>query len=273
MYLHRLVTSKPSTVRGLLFLAAFLFLPLGLSAQTVDDIITKYIAARGGLAKIRAIQTERVVGTIVFTPTVQGPLLVERERPLKMHMEVSLGDQTFIRVYDGKSAGWVYNPFAPNPAVEPMSASDLSTILDEADFEGPFINYQSKGNQVEYVGKVMVEGKPAFKLKLTKKTGEVMNFYFDANTYLLIRLQGTRKVDDKEVATDTFYRNYREVNDLWYPFLVESVIPSTGESQKIIADKIEVNVAISESRFRKPEAPVAASDKPAAPAAGPSKPK
>ena len=275
MYRHRLFASKPSTLRGLIFFAALLFIPLGLSAQTADDIITKYIAARGGLANIRAIQTERLVGTMVFTPTVQGPLLLERERPLKMHMEFSLGDQTFFRVYDGKSAGWVYNPFTPNPAVEPMSASELNSILDDADFEGPFINYQSKGNQVEFAGKVMVEGKPAFKLKLTKKTGEVTLFYFDASTYLLIRLQGTRKVDDKEVATDTFYRNYREVNDLWFPFLVESVTPSTGESQKIIADKIEVNVAISEAHFRKPEVPAAAADTPAsaAPAADPPKPK
>ena len=249
----------------LLLLAALFFLPIGLSAQTAEDIITKYIEARGGLAKIRSIQSERVSGTIVFSPTVQGPFVVERERPLKMHMEVTLGDQTFIRVYDGKSAGWVYNPFAANPAVQPMTETDLRNILEEADFEGPFIDHKAKGNTVEFSGKAIVESKPAYKLKVTNKNGDVTYFLFDAATYFLIRFEGTRKIDDKDVLSQTSFRNYREVNDLQYPFLVESYTPSTGESQKIIADKIEVNISISESRFRKPVVAAPPAEKPADP--------
>src|SRR3974390_1473817 len=187
MLRHRPVSSGIVPVRRLLLLAALLFFPIDLSAQTTEDIITKYIEARGGLAKIRSIQSERVTGTIVFSPTVQGPFVVERERPLKMHMEVSLGDQTLIRVYDGKSAGWVYNPFTPNPAVEPMTETNLRNILDEADFEGPFIDYKAKGNTVEFAGKATVESKPAYKLKVTNKNGAVTYFFFDAATYFLIR--------------------------------------------------------------------------------------
>ena len=143
------------TARRLLLLATLSFLPIAASAQTVDDILEKYIAARGGLAKIKAIQSERVTGTMVFSPEVQGPFVVERERPLKLHMEVTVGRDTVIRVYDGKSAGWVYNPFASNPAtVRPMTENDLRSIQEEADFEGPFINYKAKGNQLEYVEKL-----------------------------------------------------------------------------------------------------------------------
>lgn len=252
-------------MRRLLLLSAFLFLPISLSAQTAEDVIAKYVEARGGLAKIRSIQSERVSGTIVFSPTVQGPFVVERERPLKMHMEITLGDQTFIRVYDGKSAGWVYNPFTANPAVEPMNANDLRSILDEADFEGPFIDYKAKGNTVEFAGKTTLEGKPAYKLKVINKNGDVTYFFFDAATYFLIRFDGTRKIDDKDVLSQTSFRNYREVNDLQYPFLVESYTPSTGESQKIIADKIEVNISISESRFRRPVIAAPPAEKPADP--------
>lgn len=257
--------------RRLLLLVGVLVMPLGAFGQTADDIIAKYIEARGGLAKIRSIQTERVTGTIVFTPTVQGPFVVERERPLKMRMQLTLGEQTLIRVYDGKAAGWIYNPFASNPAVEPMNEADLHNILEEADFEGPFINYQSKGNQVEYAGKTTVEGKSAYKLKLTNKNGDVTYFSFDASSYMMLRFEGTRKSGDKDVASQTFFRNFREVDGLTYPFLVESFTPATGESQKILADKIEVNVSISESRFRKPEVPANAPAS-ARPQADPSKP-
>ena len=51
-------------MRKLLLLAALSFLPCALSAQTADDIIARYFAARGGLAKIKAVQSERVSGTI-----------------------------------------------------------------------------------------------------------------------------------------------------------------------------------------------------------------
>jgi outer membrane lipoprotein-sorting protein len=247
-------------MRRVFLLVALLCLPALASAQTVDDIVSKYIEARGGLAKIKAVQSERVKGTIIFAPTVQGPFLVERERPNKMHMEVSLGGQTLIRVYDGKSAGWTYDPFSQNPGVQPMGENDLRNILEEADFEGPFIDSKAKGNTLEYAGKTSVEGKPAYKIKMTNKNGDVSYFSFDAATYMLVRWQGTRKSGDKEVPSESIFRNFTEVDGLLYPFLIESSTPDTGQSQRILADKIEVNINISESHFGRPVAPPSADD-------------
>jgi outer membrane lipoprotein-sorting protein len=256
-------------MRKLLLLTASFFVPLCASAQTVDEIISKYVEARGGFAKIKSIVSERVAGTIVFAPGVEGPFVVERARPLKMHMEITVGGLTMIRTCDGKSSGWIYNPMSNNPGVEPMTAEDLRNILEEADFEGPFINYQAKGNKLEYAGKTTVEGKPAYKIKLTDKNGEVSYFSFDSSTYLILRFQGTRKMGDKVVPTESFFRDFREVDDLQYAFLVESVTPETGDTQRIFMDKIEINVTIKESHFEKPALPAAA-DPPPAPATAPS---
>ena len=265
-------------MRRVLLLVALLGLPAIGSAQTVDDIVSKYIEARGGLAKIKSVQSERVKGTIIFAPTVQGPFLVERERPNKMHMEVSLGGQTLIRVYDGKSAGWTYDPFSQNPGVQPMTETDLRNILDEADFEGPFIDSKAKGNTLEYAGKTTVEGKPAYKIKLTDKNGDVSYFSFDATTFMLVRWQGTRKSQGQDVPSESIFRNFSEVDGLLYPFLIESTTPATGQSQRILADKIEVNVNISESHFTRPNPPPPPDDSttpatPPAPAAPATPPK
>jgi outer membrane lipoprotein-sorting protein len=256
-------------MRRLLLLFIFLLTPMFAFAQTADDIIAKYVEARGGLAKIKSIQSERMRGTLMFAPGIEGPFLVERERPYKMRMEVSFRDQTLIRVYDGKSSGWIYNPFAANASVEAMSENDLRNILDEADFEGPFIDYKAKGNQLEYAGKTDVEGKPAYKIKLTNKGGDVSYFSFDASTFFLVRWQGNRKTGDKEVPWESYFRDFREIDGLQYPFLVESSAPGTDQVQKIMADKIEVNVTISESRFKKPIIPVEAPAAPSAPATPP----
>jgi hypothetical protein len=240
----------------------WLFLVLALApglavAQTADEVILKYIAARGGLSKIRAIRSERVVGSISFGPGTDGPLLVERERPLKMYLQLSVNGQTLIRSYDGKSSGWIYNPFVPSPSVQPMTENDLKNIFDEADFEGPFVDYKEKGNKIEYLGKVDVEGNPAQKLKLTNKNGEVSYYLFDVASNLPVKWEGTRKVGEKDVPWESYFRDFRDVSGFKYPFVIESDAPGTEQTQKIVSDKIEVNVPMDETHFGKPKQPAA----------------
>jgi outer membrane lipoprotein-sorting protein len=253
--------------RELLVLAALVFPVWSLSAQTADDVVSSYINARGGLDKIKSVKTERVTGTITGGGT-GGPFLVERKRPMKLHMEIELAGQTLIRTYDGKSAGWVYNPFKRNPTVEAMTEDDLKNILDEADFDGPFIEYKEKGNKIEFVDKEEVLNTPAYKLKLTNKNGDASFFYFDSSTALLLKWEGTRKIEGKDVPWESFFHDFREVNGLKYPFLIESDAPGTEQSQKITAEKIEVNIPIDDSLFGKPNPPAA----PAAPNASPAAP-
>ncbi len=242
-------------MRKLFLLAAFTLLAASLSAQTVDEIVSHYVEARGGLDKIKAIKSERVTGTISFGPDADGPFFVERERPLKMHMEITLNGQTLIRTYDGKSAGWVYNPFTPNPSVQPMTEADLRGIFDEADFDGPFVDYKEKGNQLEFVGKEEVLGQSAYKLKVANKLGDVSFFYFDASTSLLLKWEGVRKIEDKNVPWESFFHDYREVAGLKYPFLIESDAPGTNQTQRITAEKIEVNIPIEDAHFAEPKPP------------------
>jgi outer membrane lipoprotein-sorting protein len=233
-------------------LFALFILPLPGSAQTADEIVSKAIAARGGIAKIKAVHSQRISGTINFGPGAEGPFLVELKRPGKMHIEVTIQGQTLIRTYDGKSTGWIINPFSPTKGVEPMSAEDISNIADESDFDGPLVDYKEKGNRIEFAGKEDIEGQPAYRLKLTSKKGETRSYLFDAASFHLVRWEGTRKVGDKDVPWESLFRDYRDVDGLQFAFEIDSDAPGTEQSQKIIADKIEVDPQIDEARFGKP---------------------
>ena len=265
--LYHFPMSRKLFVFAALFLAA-----LPLPAQSIEDIISNYVAARGGLDKIKAVKTERVTGTISFGAETDGPFILERKRPLKLHMELTLAGQTVIRVYNGKDAGWIFNPFLPNPSVQPMSENELQNIFDEADFDGPFVDYKEKGNKIEFVDKQEMLGHPAYKVRLTNKEGDVSYFYFDATTSLLLKWEGTRKISDKDVPWESFFHDFRDINGLKYPFLIESDAPGTDQTQRIIAEKIEVNIPLEDSRFEKPNPP-APPPSPAAPPAGASRPK
>lgn len=250
----------------ILILLAIFSLASVAKAQTADEIVSKVLAARGGLAKIKAVHSQRITGTINFGPGAEGPFVVELERPGKMHIEVSIQGQTLVRSYDGKSSGWIINPFAENKGVQPMTAEDLANISDESDFDGPLVDYKEKGNQIEFAGKEDLDGKPAYRLKLTSKKGEKRSYLFDAATYRLLRWEGARKVGDKEVPWQSLFSDYREVNGLQFAFEIDSDAPGTEQAQKIIAEKIEIDPQIDESRFGKPTAP------PPPPAATPAEP-
>ncbi len=53
-------------MRKLAFFLCSLLLALPAAAQSVDDILSKYLAVRGGVDKIKAVHAECVTGTISF---------------------------------------------------------------------------------------------------------------------------------------------------------------------------------------------------------------
>jgi hypothetical protein len=239
-------------------------MPMVASAQTADEIVAKVIAARGGLAKIRAVRSERVSGQITFGE-VSGPFVVELERPLKMHMQFTIQNMTMVRVYDGKSAGWTNNPFAGKMNPDAMSEEELKNISEESDFDGPLVDAKAKGNQVELVGKDKFKDKDVWRVKLTTKSGDVRFYLFDAESFLLLKWEGKRKAEGQEVPVESYFSDYREVGGLKFYFAIDSGRSAEDLNQKIRIEKIELNPQINEAEFGKPATPAS----PAAPGTPP----
>ncbi len=252
---------------GFLSITLLLFLSPAAPAQTVDEIVQKVLDARGGIEKIRAVQSERISGHVSFSQGIEGTFVVELKRPLKMHVEISVDGQTIIRVYDGKSSGWMINPFTGTKDVQPLPPEELRTITDESDFDGPLVDYKAKGSQIELVGKEKLDDKPVYRLKLTNKNGDVRFYFFDASSFLLLKWDGVRKNGDQELPWESFFSDYHEVQGLQYPFRIDQGSPGTDIKQTLKAEKIEINPRIDDSRFGKPvaeNAPAAVSPSPPA---------
>jgi outer membrane lipoprotein-sorting protein len=236
--------------------ALLLTLPVAAAAQTTEDILAKVYAARGGLEKIRAIRAQRVSGRISFGEDADGPFVVELKRPLKMHMELTVQDRTMVRVYDGKSHGWANNPFADKPDPEAMNEGELQNISEESDFDGPLVDYKSKGNEVELVGKdkEKVDGKEVWRLKLTTPSGEVRYYLFDSESFLLLKWEGKRKFNGQEFPVESYFHDYRDVDGVKFAFEIDSGTSASDIKQRIAIDKIELNPKLEESRFAQPPA-------------------
>ena len=257
----------------ILSVTLLLFLPLTAAAQTADEIVKKALEARGGVDKLKAVQTERVTGRITFSRDVEGTFVLELKRALKMHVEISIEGQRIIRVYDGKSSGWMINPFAESKDVQPLSSEDLKNISDESDFDGPLMDYKPKGNQIELAGKGNLDDKPIYRLKVTNKNGDIRIYFFDASSFLLLKWEGIRKTGGQDLPWESFFSDFHEVQGLKYPFRIDQGSPGTDIKQTLTAEKFEIDPQIDDSRFTKPSLPDAfAAPAPTAPPAPASPP-
>ncbi len=230
-----------------------LFFSFGLRAQTVDEIVAKALAARGGVPAIRAIHTQRLTGHISFAQAPAGPFLVKIKRPGKMREEIGFGQKTLVQTTDGAS-GWKL--MITNGTGDPvaLTAGEVRNMAGGADIDGPLLNYAKKGNKVELIGKEKVGNKDAYRLKVTDKTGDVRYDYIDANSFLEIKWEGQVENAGEKNTFASYFSDYRKVNGVMFAFAIASGTADHPDAQKIVFDKVEVNVPLEDSLFAKPAA-------------------
>jgi outer membrane lipoprotein-sorting protein len=235
----------------MMLLALGLLLAPAAHAQTVDELLAKHYEACGGLAKLKAVNTMRVTGTITLGPGMESPFTMERKRPGMRRMEFTFQGMTGIQAFDGTKT-WSVMPFMGKKDPEVGTDEDNKNALDDADFDGALVDYKTKGHAIELVGKSPVEGADAFKLKVTKKNGNIEYDYLDAETYLLVKTEGKVRRRGTEMEGETTFSDYKEVDGLMQPFSMESGAKEMQQKQRLTFTKIEMNVPLDDSRFAVP---------------------
>ncbi len=224
-----------------------------LSAETADEIIQKYVKTVGGMDRIGAVQTLRKTGIFTGGGGFEAAVVEENKRPAKVRQEFSLQGLTGVNAYDGKN-GWKVEPWQGKKDPEPLGEEELKQIVEDSDFDGPLVNYQQKGNKVEYVGMEEVDGTDSHKLKITTKNGDVRLYYMDTDYFVPIKIELKRMVRGAEREYETELGEYKEVNGWYLPHSIESGVKGSPFKQKVTWLKIEANAPIADSRFAQPGA-------------------
>jgi hypothetical protein len=222
------------------------------SQPTVDQLVAKNIEAKGGAAALRDLQTLRLTGKLLVQEgQIQLAYTQHKKRPDEVRSEASLQGMTQIEAYDGKE-GWRVSPFFGRRDPERMSADDVKALVEDAEMDGPLVDWQAKGNTVEYLGTEDVDGTPAHKLKVVRKNGDVSFVYLDPDHFLEIRVltQRTRHGAYEEVETDL--GDYEKAGGVFVPTSIEFGRKGAPDKQKIIIDKVEANVPVDDTIFHFP---------------------
>lgn len=223
-----------------------------LSAQTADEVIDKYFENSGGKENFRAIETLKTTG-LVLTPQGDFPVEIYQKAPDKIYVTLDIMEQKIIpQATDGETA-WSYNPFSGSTTIQKLNDSDAAILKEEADIEGPFIDYAEKGYTATYEGTEVKRERSCHIVKLEKElegSEFVLTCYFDVETFFPIavkRVSGAGQYAGQLI--ENYYDNYQDTgNGLIMPFGMETFI--NGQSaQNLIFKSIEVNIDIPDDIF------------------------
>jgi len=270
--------------------------PAGVS---VAQVIDKHVAARGGLKAWRSVQTLSVTGKLdagtadsiersakiaregvgasvkraqvaaakedaaTANQQVQLPFRLEMKRPRKSRLEIDFAGKTAVQVYDGQN-GWKLRPYLNRDDIEPFTAEEAKSEEAKADLEPPLLDYAAKGSQVALEAMEQVDGRNAYKLKLTLKNGDVQHIWIDAQSFLDVKVEGLpRRMDGKMRSVWIYQRDFRAVQGVMVPYLYETMNEGNPRAHRMVIESVAVNRTLDDTRFTKPQVLVAAS--PAAP--------
>src|SRR6476659_10332979 len=180
--------------------------------------------------------------------------VVIKKRPNIVREEATLQGMTQIVAYDG-TEGWKISPFGGRKDPEKMSADDAKSLIEDADIDGPLVDWEAKGSTVEYLGPEDVDGTLAHKLKVVKKNGDVSYVYLDPDHFLEIRILTQRIEQGAQVEVETDVGEYEKIAGVFLPFSIESGPKGALDKQKIIFDKPEANISVDAADFKFPATP------------------
>lgn len=225
-------------------IALVLVLPAGLAArQSADDIVSKHLAAKGGLDKLKSISTIRQTTEMVREGTTMR-MVVAAKRPNLARQELTVDGQTIVQIYDGTNA-WMINPFAGSTEPVALTGPEADMTREQSTFDSPLVDYKGRGTTVELVGTEEVGGRRAHHLKVTSKTGRIQHMYVDTETFLESRVT----TETPKGTVDQYFSDFRDVDGVKIPFAIKTSVAAMGAIEiKVL--KVEVNPALDDSLFK-----------------------
>ncbi|RPD39061.1 outer membrane lipoprotein-sorting protein [Chitinophaga barathri] len=213
-------------------------------AQTVDEIVEKHITAMGGKDKLAAIKSTTTEGTM----EVQGmefpfKATIINKRGMRIEFEAMGTKNVQVATTTG---GW--NLLGVQQQTEPVDvpAESLKEIGPDLDIEGELVNAKEKGHTLELIGKEPIDGgAELYKIKLTRKDGNVANYFIDTKTYYITKRSANM---GGEEAINSLL-DYKKTDD---GYAYATVVETQPTGVKVKVNKITFNPPVDEKIFDKP---------------------
>lgn len=219
---------------------------------SADSIVTRYIAARGGLDRLRSIRTIIYRGEYHEGSGAPHHAVMGLMRPYyKLVGDPEHPSHEFAEGYDGSAWEFYGDPGVVLRTVGAASAAGRhATTID-----GPLVDYAARGWTITTEGLDSVGSRPAYRLRVRMLDGFEQQDLIDTTTWLLI---GERRVAPVHafgapVTSEERIGDYRVVDGVLFPFSRREVEIGTGRLlNEMQWTTITVNHALDPAVFSPP---------------------
>lgn len=213
---------------------------------TLDVILKNYFENIGGEEEWKKVESMTITGKT----SAQGmtmPITIKTMAPAYFKMEMDFQGKKFIQAYDGKTA-WMLNPFMGGNEPTKMD-EEQSKEMGKQKFQDEFIDYKEKGHEIELVGTEEIDGTETYKVKMKKKSGDVVFYFFESENFVPIMVRSLMDSGPmKGQAVETYMSDYQEVDGLMMAFTTEqkmggnTVFSMTAEKVMLNDEDIEADL-------------------------------
>jgi hypothetical protein len=220
--------------------------------ENVDTLVAKNTEAKGGAQALAAVTSLRLQGKMIVNDgKMELGYIQIKKKPGAVREETTLQGMTRIDAYDG-TQGWKITPFGGRKDPEKVSVDEAKALVEDAEIDGPLIDWKAKGSTVEYLGTEDVDGTLAHKLRVVRKNGDINYVYLDPDHFLEIRVVTQRMENGAQVENETDLGDYEKINGVFFPFSVEGGPKGATDKQKVVFEKAEANVSVEDGEFKFP---------------------
>jgi hypothetical protein len=128
----------------------------------------------------------------------------------------------------------------------------LREAAGSADLYGLLFDYAPRGHTVELLGREPIQGRDAFKLKVTLPGGAVRWVYLDAESALEVKVEALRTLGGRERRVETFYHDWQAAGGLLIPRRHETRTEGANKLHLLTVESVRVNPPLDDSRFAMP---------------------
>jgi len=214
--------------------------------QSVDELIAKNIEAKGGSAKLNAVQSIKQVSQFSMSG-MAATMTVYAKRPNRVRQEVKIADKTVISAFDGVTT-WIINPMVGSDRPIAVTGPQADMLREQGDFDGPLVDYKTKGYKVELVGPESLGERKVTHLRLVSPSQQIVHLYLDAST----NLEAKRSTEVESLKLEQELDDYRPVEGVMIPFHIRLLVNGVPQSEMKV-QSVQFNVAMDDAIFRMPK--------------------
>lgn len=212
------------------------------------DLINKHIKAIGGRDAILAHKSMHGTGTVsVPASGMNGTIEVFGSAPNLQVIKINMGGIGEIAEgFDG-AHGWSVNPVT-GPTLK--VGKELDQVKLDADFYSDLRDPKTYP-EAKTVDKVTFDGRPCYKVALTRIDGSHDVDYYDAETGLRAGVEGTRETQMGVITQTSVESGYKKFGKLMQPTVLTT--KAMGVEQRITLETVEYDT-VQPSAFEPPAA-------------------